>query len=489
MILTWMIGILLIGGLLCWLAAQWNAALVKWIALFALVIDFIIILKLWFQYYGTSSPGSDLWFIDYQVNWIPSFGISFHVALDGLSMVMLMLTYFIGLLAVLCSWKEIKLRPGFYYFNLLWTLAGISGVFVALDLFLFYFFWEVMLVPMYFLIALWGDSNRRYASYKFFIFTQAGGLLMLVAILALYFIHGAQTGIYSYDYFSLLNTQLEPSTAKWIMMGFMIAFVIKLPMIPFHNWLPDAHSEAPTAGSLILAGLLLKTGAYGIIRFVLPLFPQASAAIAWWAMLFGVIGIIYGAMLAFAQTDLKRLIAYTSVSHMGFVLLGIFAFREIAMQGVVLQMISHAISTGALFVLAGMLKERLHTRDMREMGGLWTLMPAMGGVGMLFTMASLGLPLLGNFIAEFLILMGAFLVNVPLTIIATIGLVLSALYSLRLFQKVFMGPTQIEKPMQDFSTRELIIMAAFSISIVLLGIYPQPVMNMVENIVWQLVGR
>lgn len=489
MILAWMISILLIGGMLCWLVAQWNSVLVKWIALLAVLIDFILICNLWLQYYGTSVSGSNGWFINYQVNWIPSFGISFHVALDGLSTVLLMLTFFLGVLSVLCSWNEIRERTGFYYFNLLWTLAGISGVFVALDLFLFYFFWEVMLVPMYFLIALWGDSNRRYAAYKFFIFTQAGGLLMLIAILALYFINGAQSGIYSYDYFSLLNTQLEPSTAKWIMMGFMIAFVIKLPMVPLHNWLPDAHSEAPTAGSLILAGLLLKTGAYGIIRFVLPMFPQASADIAWWAMLFGVIGIVYGAMLAFAQTDLKRLIAYTSVSHMGFVLLGIFAFREIAMQGVVMQMVTHAISTGALFVLAGMLKERLHTRDIGQMGGLWTSMPAMGGVAMLFTMASLGLPALGNFIAEFLILMGAFLVNVPLTAIATLGLVFSALYSLRLVQKVFLGPTIVEKPLKDFSAREVIIMAALSISIVLLGLYPQPVMDMVENIVQQLVMK
>jgi NADH-quinone oxidoreductase subunit M len=336
------------------------------------------------------------------------------------------------------------------------------------------------------LLAFWGDSKRRYAAYKFFIFTQSGGLLMLIAILALYFIHGAQSGTYSYDYFSLLNTQLEPSTAKWIMMGFMIAFVIKLPMVPLHNWLPDAHSEAPTAGSLILAGLLLKTGAYGIIRFVLPFFPQASADIAWWAMLFGVIGIVYGAMLAFAQTDIKRLIAYTSVSHMGFILLGIFAFREMAMQGVVLQMVAHGISTGALFVLAGMLKERLHTRDIAQMGGLWASMPAMGGVAMLFTMASLGLPALGNFVAEFLILMGTFLVNVPLTVIASLGLVFSALYSLRLVQKVFLGPKATEKTFRDFSAREVIIMAALSISIVLLGLYPQPVLDTVKNVVQQL---
>ena len=487
MILAWMIGVLLTGGLLCWLVEKWNIALVRWIALLALLIDFVLVCNIWLQQNFTT--GSDTWFINYQVNWIPSFGISFHLALDGLSTVMLMLTFFLGTLSVLCSWKEIKQRTGFYYFNLLWTLAGISGVFVALDLFLFYFFWEVMLVPMYFLIAIWGDSKRRYAAYKFFIFTQAGGLLMLIAILALYFIHHAQSGVYSYDYFSLLNTQLEPSTAKWIMMGFMIAFVIKLPMVPLHNWLPDAHSEAPTAGSLILAGLLLKTGAYGIIRFVLPLFPQASADIAWWAMLFGVIGIVYGAMLAFAQTDIKRLIAYTSVSHMGFVLLGIFAFREMAMQGVVLQMVTHGISTGALFVLAGMLKERLHTRDIAQMGGLWTSMPAMGAVAMLFTMASVGLPALGNFVAEFLILMGTFLVNVPLTVIATLGLVFSALYSLRLMQKVFLGPTIVEKTFNDFSAREVIIMAALSISIVLLGLYPQPVMDTVKNVIQSLVTK
>jgi NADH-quinone oxidoreductase subunit M len=484
-----MTGILITGGLLCWLFAQWNPFIIRWIALLAVLADFILMGNIWLQHQGTLASGANSWFINYQVSWIPSFGISFLVAMDGLSAVLLLLTFFLGLLSVLCSWNEIKERAGFFYFNLLWTLAGISGVFVALDLFLFYFFWEVMLVPMYFLIAIWGDSNRRYAAYKFFIFTQAGGLLMLISILALYFIHGAQSGTYSYDYFSLLNTKLEPSTAKWIMLGFMIAFVIKLPMVPLHNWLPDAHSEAPTAGSLILAGLLLKTGAYGIIRFVLPLFPQASAAVAWWALLFGVAGIVYGAMLAFAQTDIKRLIAYTSVSHMGFVLLGIFSFREMALQGVVMQMLTHGISTGALFIMAGMLKERLHTRDIGKMGGLWTSMPAMGGVALVFTMASLGLPVLGNFIAEFLILMGTFPVNIPLTVIATLGLVFSALYSLRLMQKVFLGPTVVEKPLKDLSVREAIIMGALIISIVLTGLYPQPVMDMVKTVINDLAMK
>lgn len=483
MILVWMIAILLITGILCWLIARWSPIIAKWLALLSVVTGLGIMGYLCWQYNMTTADAS--WFIDYRANWLPSFGISFHVAMDGLSLLMLLLTCFLGLLSVLCSWNEIKEKTGFYFFNLLWTLAGISGVFIAVDLFLFYFFWEVMLVPMYFLIAIWGDANRRYAAYKFFIFTQAGGLLMLLAILALYFIHAQQSGVYSFDYFSLANTSLEPATAKWIMLGFLIAFLIKLPMVPFHNWLPDAHGEAPTAGSLILAGLLLKTGAYGIIRFVLVLFPQASADIAWGAMLFGVIGIVYGAVLAFSQTDLKRLIAYTSVSHMGFVLLGIFAFREMALQGVVMQMLTHGISTGALFVMAGMLKERLHTRDINQMGGLWTAMPAMGGVAMVFTMASLGLPMLGNFIAEFLILLGTFPVSNTLTVIAAVGLVFAALYSLRMVQKVFLGPVAVNVPVKDLSARELTIMAALSISIVALGLYPQPVINMIKIVTYQ----
>lgn len=488
MILVWIIGVLMAGGIICWLVAQRDPVLCKWIALLSVIAAFIIPVAWYFQ--QAPAVAGNTWLIYYKVNWIPAFGISFEVAMDGLSFILLLLTCLLGLLSVLCSWNEIRDKTGFYFFNLLWTLAGISGVFVAMDLFLFYFFWEVMLVPMYFLIAIWGDTNRRYAAYKFFLFTQAGGLLMLLAILALYFIHAQQnSGFYTFDYFALLNTSPEPSAARWIMLGFLIAFIIKLPVVPFHNWLPDAHSEAPTAGSLILAGLLLKTGAYGIIRFVLPLFPQASEEIAWWAMLFGVIGIIYGALLAFAQTDIKRLIAYTSVSHMGFVLLGVFAFRQTALQGVVIQLLAHGISTGALFVLAGMLKERLHTRDISRMGGLWTSMPHMGGMAMVFVMASLGLPLLGNFVAEFLILLGAFPVNPVFTIIASIGLVLSALYSLRIVQRVFWGqPSAVDNAPGDLSIREWIIMGGLTIAILFLGLYPQPVIDMVGNVVDRLVS-
>lgn len=486
MILVILIAVLLAGGLVCWGMDHFHVAGVKWVALLTALIDLGLATSLWLEQTGAIFSATRAWMIDYQVAWIPSLGISFHLAMDGLSLVLLLLTFFLGALAVLCSWNEVGQRRGFYYFNLLWTLAGISGVFVALDLFLFYFFWEVMLVPMYFLIALWGDSNRRYAAFKFFLFTQAGGLLMMVAILALYLINGTQSGTYSFDYFQLLHTSLGASAARWIMLGFLVAFAVKLPVVPLHNWLPDAHSEAPTAGSLILAGLLLKTGAYGILRFVVPLFPEAAAAIANWAMLFGVIGIVYGALLAFAQTDIKRLIAYTSVSHMGFVLLGIFAFSELALQGVVMQMVTHGISTGGLFLLAGMLKERLHSREIGQMGGLWTAMPAMGGVALVFTMASLGLPVLGNFVAEFLVLMGTFPVNALLTAVATLGLVFSALYSLRLMQKVFLGPVVAAHPLSDLSTRERIIMAALTISIVVLGLYPQPVMDTVSITLSQL---
>lgn len=487
MILVWLIGLLMGGGLLALLAGRWNRTLPRWIALYTLLAGFIGLISFWVEHYKmiTIRPSSP-WMIDFQQEWIPSFGISFHLAIDGLSLLLLVLTFFLGILAVLCSWKEVTERVGFFHFNLLWILAGISGVFMAMDLFLFYFFWEVMLIPMYFLIGIWGSKNREYAAYKFFIFTQASGLLMFLAILGLYFVHGKVSGVYTFNYFELLGTAISPEIAFWLMMGFMIAFVVKLPVVPFHSWLPDAHSEAPTAGSLLLAGLLLKTGAYGILRFVLPLFPEPARELAPWAMFLGVIGIIYGAILAYAQTDLKRLIAYTSVSHMGFVILGIFAFNELAFQGVVLQLITHAISTGALFIMAGMLKERTHTRDVDQMGGLWLPMPKMGAVATLFAMASLGLPGLGNFVAEFLLLLGAFRANVWFTVLATIGLIFSAIYSLRILQKVFLGPAKNLAPVSDFSWREMITMAVLTLSIIWLGLYPQLVINTAKPMINQM---
>jgi NADH-quinone oxidoreductase subunit M len=488
MILAWLIIILMGGGLIAWIAERWSKDFSRWISLVALLIDFTIAITIWFQNYFTGSSPMSEWLIIFSKPWIPNFGISFQLGLDGLSLLMLLLTFFLGILAVLTSWKEIQNKVGFFHFNLLWVLAGITGVFITLDLFLFYFFWEVMIIPMYFLIGIWGHENKRYAAYKFFIFTQAGGLLMLLAILALYFLHGRTTGNYTYDYNVLLAAQLPQDVTRWIMLGFLIAFMVKLPVVPFHTWLPDAHSQAPTAGSLILAGLLLKTGAYGIMRFVIPLFPDASHEIAKLAMALGVIGILYGAVLAFAQTDLKRLVAYTSVSHMGFIMLGAFSFNEIAMQGVVMQMITHGISTGALFILSGAIYERIHTRDITKMGGFWPQMPQMGGITMVFVMASLGLPGLGNFIAEFLTLVGAWRATHMLTIFAAIGLVGATIYSLRIMQRVFYGPLlQSNQHLMDLSLRERLIMVPLVVVIIGLGLFPQPILNTSKSSIMTLL--
>src|SRR5258706_254611 len=473
MILPLFIIILMVGGILAWIVARVNILYSRWISLIALVADFILSIALWMQ---NPFDSSDSWIERFSVPWMPSFGVNFSLALDGLSLLMLLLTFFLGIFSILISWNEIKERVGFFHFNLLWVLAGITGVFLTMDLFLFYFFCEVMLIPMYFLIGIWGHENRRYAAYKFFIFTQASGLLMLLAILGLYFIHGNQSGVYTYDYFQLLGTTFSVGVERWLMLGFLAAFIVKLPVVPFHTWLPDAHSQAPTAGSLILAGLLLKTGAYGLIRFVIPLFPAAAVEFAPWAMLLGVIGILYGALLAFAQTDLKRLVAYTSVSHMGFVILGVFAFNELAMQGVVMQMITHGISTGALFILAGVIYERIHTRDITTMGGFWTKAPFMGTIGLVFVLASLGLPGLGNFVAEFLTLIGTWQSNQLYTIIATIGIVAATAYSLRVMQKVFLG-NETSKSIPDLSIREKFILVPLVVAIIGLGLFPQPVMN------------
>ena len=477
MILLWIIIILMAGGILAWILAQWSATLCRWVSLLALAINLILSIALWLDPGAGENMGGSNWIALFNAEWIPSFGISFSLALDGLSLLMLMLAFFLGALGVITSWKEIQYRIGFFHFNLLWVLAGITGVFLTMDLFLFYFFWEVMLIPMYFLIGIWGHENRRYAAFKFFIFTQASGLLMLLAILGLYFIHGVASGILTFNYFDLLGTELTPGAERWLLLGFLAAFIVKLPVVPFHNWLPDAHSEAPTAGSLILAGLLLKTGAYGLIRFVVPLFPDAARDIAPLAMLFGVIGVIYGAMLAYSQTDFKRLVAYTSVSHMGFVMLGVFAFNDLAWQGVVMQMITHGISTGALFLIAGSLYERIHTRDIEKMRGFWGQTPYMATIALIFSMASLGLPGLGNFVAEFLTLLGSWQSSAVLTIFAALGLVAATAYSLRIMQKIFYGPRLYSYTLSDFSLREKLMMIPLVTVIIWLGLYPQPVLD------------
>lgn len=478
MILVWFIIIPLVAGILAWLTARWNAQLPRWISLVASALGLILGLAMWMRDNHAVAAGTTTgWFAEVDWNWVPRFGIHFHLGVDGLSLLMLILTFFLGLMSVLCSWTEIREQIGFFHFNLMWMLAGIAGVFLALDLFLFYFAWELMLIPMYFLIAIWGHERRIYAAIKFLLFTQLSGLLMLVAILALYFIHHQATGVYTFQYGDLLGAQLALGTERWIMLGFVIAFAVKLPVVPLHSWLPDAHSEAPTAGSVILAGLLLKTGAYGLLRFVVPLFPHAAHEFTPVALVLAVIGIVYGAVMAFAQTDLKRLVAYTSVSHLGFVLLGIFSWNPFGLQGAVMTMICHGLSTSALFILVGALQERTHTRDMDRMGGLWTTAPRLSGAALFFALASLGLPGLGDFVGECLVLLGAYQINVGITVVAAIGILASMLYALRMVQRVFHGENTQSWQFQDLSLRETLMVAPMIVFLLWLGLYPQPVFN------------
>jgi NADH-quinone oxidoreductase subunit M len=478
MILVWLIIILLAAGALAWLTGRFSTSLPRWISLIAVIVDLALALGLWGQNWSNVHLlPQGRWIVEFSRAWVPRYGIQFHLAMDGLSLLLLVLTFFMGIVSVLCSWKEIQEGVGFFHLNLMWILAGITGVFLAANLFLFYFAWEWMLVPMYFLIAIWGHERRIYAAVKFFLFTQVSGLLMLLAILALYFIHHRATGVYTFEYSQLLGTAMSSRTAMLLMLGFFIAFAVKLPMFPFHTWLPDAHTEAPTAGSVILAGLLLKTGAYGMIRFVMPLFPGAAHAFAPVAMTLGVIGILYGALLAFGQRDMKRLVAYTSVSHLGFVLLGIFAWNDLALMGALMGMIAHAISTGALFMLVGQVQERTHTRDMEKLGGLWTTVPVLSGVGMFFMLGSIGLPGLGDFVGEFLVLLGAYREHVILTALATVGVLASTFYGVRMVQRAFQGPNVNKWSIADLNGRELVIMVPMILLLVWLGLNPQPVFN------------
>ena len=486
MILLWLILIPFLGGLLCWLADHWGAQAPRWIALGTMLFVLVLSGGLWVTGdYTLATPGpasGNGWAVEWQMPWIPRFGIDLHLALDGLSLVLIALTGFLGALAVVCSWREIVHRVGFFHLNLLWILGGVVGVFLAMDLFLFFLFWEMMLVPMYFLIALWGHSGsegrtRIRAATKFFIYTQASGLLMLAAILALVFMHYGSSGEFSFSYDALRTTQLSETAAMWLMLGFFVAFAVKLPVVPFHGWLPDAHAQAPTAGSVDLAGILLKTAAYGMLRFLVPFFPDAAADFAPVAMSLGVVGIFYGAILACGQRDIKRLIAYTSISHMGFVLIAIFSGSELALQGAVILMLAHAFSSAGLFIISGQIYERLQTRDMKKMGGLWGRLESLPGFTLCFVAASLGMPGTANFVGEFMILFGTFPGAPVITIVASAGLVLAAIYSLVLMQRVHFGPSQSARPLAGLDLREYSMMLAILVLVLVVGLYPQPVLD------------
>ncbi len=471
-----MLSLLIVGGLCCFVETiKANSA--RWLALISLIILGSYFALSLVSILGESNSGLAELSVVTRLPWITFFNIEYALAIDHLSVILLSLTFFLALICILISWQEITSKVGFYYFNLLASIAGIIGVFTAVDMFLFFFFWEVMLLPMTALIAIWGHENRHFAAIKFFIFTQVSSLLMLLAIIAMAAFHFQQTGRVSFFYLDWLALGLPMQTSQYLMLGFFIAFAVKLPSVPVHSWLPDAHTQAPTAGSVLLAGVLLKTGAYGLIRFVIQLFPEASLQFAPVAVILAVVSILYGAKMAFAQQDFKRLVAYSSISHMGFVMLAIFSFNAISYQGAILTLVAHGLSSAALFSLAGMIYSRIHSRNLTDMGGFWQSAPIMGGFALAFATAAFGMPGLANFVGEFLSLVGAFQVYPVATILASLGLIGSAVYGMVLFQTSFQGKQK--QAIDELSIREMLISVSLLALLLITGFYPKLVLSLI----------
>ena len=450
-----------------------KAALVKWLALGVAVANFLLSLLLFFYFQSETAAGLGMQFVE-NVPWIPSLGVSYHLGVDGISLFMVLLTTLLSAVAILSSWTAITERVKEYYIFMLLLEMGMLGVFVSLDLLLFYVFWEITLIPMYFLISMWGGRRRVYAAMKFVFYTMAGSVLMLVAIMALYFMNAAATGERTFDLLRLYQFQVPVGSQTWLFLAFALAFAIKVPLFPFHTWLPDAHVEAPTAGSVILAGVMLKMGTYGFVRFCLPLFPEASVTFMPLMSILALIGIIYGALVALSQRDVKSLVAYSSVSHLGFVVLGIFTMNAQGLSGGILQMVNHGLSTGALFLLVGMLYERRHTRLIEDFGGLWKQLPVFGLFLLIVTFSSVGLPGLNGFVGEFTILVGAFKARPIYAAFAALGVILGAWYMLTMFRRVMHGP--LDKPanqgLKDLSAREIAVLVPIVILIFLIGVFP-----------------
>jgi NADH-quinone oxidoreductase subunit M len=474
-----------LGAMLAFLIA--SEELVKRMALITSALTFLISL-IPFCMFDPSTAAMQFF---ERYDWIPALGISYEVGVDGISLLLIVLTTFLTPLTLLASWDSIHARTREFMICMLFLESGMVGVFAAIDLFLFYVFWEATLIPMYFLIGVWGGPRRIYAAVKFILYTMAGSLLMLVAILALYFLHRQATGDATFNLFQLLQLELPLSMQRWLFLAFFLAFAIKVPLFPFHTWLPDAHVEAPTAGSVILAGVLLKMGTYGFVRFCLPLFPEASVVATPIIALLAVVGIIYGALMALVQTDIKKLVAYSSVSHLGFVMLGIFAFNSQGLDGAVLQMVNHGLSTGALFLLVGMLYDRRHTREIGDFGGVTKVMPMFAAFFLVVSLSSIGLPGLNGFVGEFLVLLGAFQTIPIFAIIGALGVILAAVYMLWMYQRVMFGEVThaVNKQLTDLTLREVVVLVPVVLVIVWIGLYPQPFLRRMEASTRAIVER
>jgi NADH-quinone oxidoreductase subunit M len=460
-----------------------RASSARWIAFGTFLLEFVVSVGLWWAF----DPGTAAWQMRVTHWWIPQWGARVDLGIDGISLFMVLLTTFLMPLCVLGSWTSIRHKVRAYYALMMVLTTGMLGVFMSLDLLFFYVMWEVMLVPMYFIIGIWGGERRLYASLKFFIYTFLGSLLMLVAIVYLWqHAPDPRTMTLSFGYDDIMQHALIGSrTALWLFAGFFLAFAVKVPMFPFHTWLPDAHTEAPTAGSVILAGVMLKMGTYGFLRFALPLFPGAafSPAVRTTILVLAVVGILYGALVAMVQPDFKRLVAYSSVSHLGFVMLGIFALTVQSVQGALMVMINHGISTGALFLLIGMIYERKHTRLISAYGGIARVVPLFAALLVLVTLSSIGLPGTNGFVGEFLVLIGSFKSQPWFAFVAATGVIFAACYLLWAIQRILFNP--LDKPenerLTDLNRRELAIMVAMTVMILWIGIYPAPFLRRMES--------
>ena len=496
----------LVGALLLLFVNKNNKNVIRWFSNIVAAIGFLVSLPL---ITGFDSSADGLQFVE-RSSWIPSLGVEYYFGIDGISLLLIVLTTGLGFLAILSSWNAIQERVKEYYIFMLMLQTGMLGVFMAMDLFLFYVFWEVMLVPMYFLIGVWGGPRRLYAAIKFFLYTLAGSVLLLLGILAIYFYNHQVTGVYTFSIPTLQELNLPWDYQFWVFLAFFVGFAIKVPMFPFHTWLPDAHVEAPTGGSVILAGVLLKMGTYGFLRFSLPMFPDAvkdTSSLNFSHLTFGImdyefgilhmmvflsiVGIIYGALVAMMQKDAKKLIAYSSVSHLGFCMLGLFALNPNGISGSILQQLNHGISTGALFLIIGIVYERRHTREISEYGGLSHVMPGYAVIFLIITMASIGLPLLNGFIGEFTILAGAFQVHWSWGVWGCAGIVLGAAYMLWLYQRMMFGEVSNpkNKVLNDLNIREYATLVPLVVMCFWIGIYPKPFFKIIEKPVQKIVQR
>ena len=491
-IVSWTIFLPALGALLVLLMPSVNA--VRWTALVTTLVTFVVSLGLWAGFDPAIATDHAPQLAD-RASWFPGINITYYVGIDGLNLLLILLGTLLGPIIVLSSWTYITKYHKGYYALMLLLLTGVIGVFASFDLFLFYVFFELTLIPMYFIIGIWGGENRIYAAVKFVVYTLVGSLLMLVGILWMGWQAGlaVNDGVFTTEWYQLVafNVPLGPQT--WLFLVFALAFMIKVPLFPLHTWLPDAHVQAPTGGSVILAGVLLKMGTYGLVRFVLPFFPVSSQQFAWPILILAVIGIIYGGLVAFAQDDAKKLVAYSSVAHLGFVVLGIFAFNAEAMQGAMIQMINHGISTGALFLIIGMMYERRHTRLMADFGGLAKTVPILTFFMVLSVLASVGLPGLNGFVGEFLILIGAFrstVIDSPVLVaIATAGVIVAAIYLLVMLYRTFWGPVTLEanRTMLDLNGREIGLLLPLAALMIILGFFPQPFLAKSEPAVLSLL--